>query len=82
MLAGQNWVKRALDSLPPREREVVGCIEALGLDVAGTSQALGISAAAVRVAHHRGLKRLRKNLPAGQDQPPLSAATSRSRSAG
>ena len=39
--------------LGPGDRLVVG------LDVASTATALGMSATAVRVAHHRGLKKLR-----------------------
>ena len=58
--AAQDWVVRALATLPDRERDVVGCIDVVGLDVESTSRALGISAVAVRVAHHRGLRRLRK----------------------
>lgn len=66
--AGQDWVTRALATLPERERDVVGCREVVGLDVATTAAALGISAAAVRVAHHRGLRRLRASAQiAGQD---------------
>lgn len=56
--AVKDWVLRALAALPPRERDVVGCREVVGLDVEGTAAALGISSVAVRVAHHRGLKRL------------------------
>jgi RNA polymerase sigma-70 factor, ECF subfamily len=48
--------------LPKREAQVVACIDVVGLDVASTSIALGMSSSAVRVAHHRGLGRLRKFL--------------------
>ena len=48
-----------LSSLPPREREVLACLEVVGLDVTATATALGLSATAVRVARHRGLRRLR-----------------------
>lgn len=58
--AAQDWVVRALATLPRREREVVGCREVVGLDIETTASALGISAVAVRVAHHRGLRRLRE----------------------
>lgn len=58
--AAEDWIVRALSVLPERERDVVGCREVVGLDVASTATALGISAVAVRVAHHRGLKRLRE----------------------
>lgn len=62
---GADWMRRLLAHLPPREAEVVACIDVVGLDVAATSQALGISAGAVRVSHARGLGRLRKFLDAG-----------------
>ena len=54
------WVREALASLPAREREVLTCTEVVGLDVASTAAALGISAVAVRVSRHRGLSRLRR----------------------
>ena len=62
---GADWTRRLLAHLPPREAEVVACIDVVGLDVAATSRALGISAGAVRVSHTRGLRRLRKFLDAG-----------------
>jgi RNA polymerase sigma-70 factor (ECF subfamily) len=61
--AGAEWVREALQALPGRERDVVTCLEVLGLDVTATAEALGISAVAVRVARHRGLKKLRGTLP-------------------
>lgn len=61
--AGIEWVREALAALPARERDVVTCLEVLELDVAATAEALGISAVAVRVARHRGLKKLRVTLP-------------------
>lgn len=63
-----DWTRRLLARLPPREAEVLACIDVVGLDVAAASQALGLSAGAVRVSRHRGLKRLRKLMNA---QPPL-----------
>ncbi|MEP9364182.1 RNA polymerase sigma factor [Nocardioides sp. CN2-186] len=60
---GRDWILRALASLPPRERDVVGCLDVVGLDVEATARALGMSAVAVRVAHHRGLRRLRRGEP-------------------
>ncbi len=38
---------------------MLACLEVVGLDIATTATALGISATAVRVARHRGLRRLR-----------------------
>jgi RNA polymerase sigma-70 factor (ECF subfamily) len=72
-LAGKDWVRRALQGLPVREREVVACTEVIGLDVASTSAALGISAVAVRVARHRGLSRLRKAPYDGEGRATASA---------
>jgi len=54
-----DWVRSALAGLPDRERDVVTCLDVIGLDTATTATALGISQVAVRVARHRGLKRLR-----------------------
>ena len=81
VVAGQHWVKQALSALPPRERDVVGCIDGLGLDTAATAEALGISEVAVRVARHRGLRRLRKLLP-DVDQPASSRSRSRTAAGG
>lgn len=73
--AGAEWVREALQGLPGRERDVVTCLEVLGLDIAATAEALGISAVAVRVARHRGLKKLRGALP-----PPSQTRAERNRS--
>ena len=56
---GDDWARRLLAGLPERERDVVTCREVLDMDVPTTAAALGISVVAVRVAHHRALKRLR-----------------------
>lgn len=63
---GDDWVRCMLARLPPREGEVLACMEVVGLDSATTASVLGISATAVRVARHRGLSRLRKVLAADQ----------------
>lgn len=60
VLDGQDWVRHALAALPPRERDVVGLVDGLGLDTHAAATALGISPVAVRVARHRGLRRLRR----------------------
>jgi RNA polymerase sigma-70 factor (ECF subfamily) len=54
-----EWIIWLLSHLPERERQVVACIDVVGLDVPSTCAALDMSATAVRVAHHRGLRRLR-----------------------
>ncbi|MBZ5740092.1 RNA polymerase sigma factor [Nocardioides mangrovi] len=64
---GLDWVRGILELLPPRERQVVGCIDVVGLDVAATARALGLTQVAVRVVRHRGLKRLRELMPAGDE---------------
>ena len=56
---GNDLTRRLLAHLSPREAEVISCIDVVGLDAAATAQALGMSPTAVRVARHRGLKRLR-----------------------
>jgi len=59
-ITGEDWVRHALAQLPGREGEVLSAMEVAGLDAAATAAMLGISTAAVRVARHRGLARLRK----------------------
>ena len=75
-IAGDDLARSLVRTLPEREAQVVACIDVVGLDVATTSRALGISTTAVRVAHHRGLRRLRQRLAAGPsagDVTPRSA---------
>jgi RNA polymerase sigma-70 factor (ECF subfamily) len=55
----ESWVTWLLSHLPDRERQVVACLDVVGLDMASTCAALGMSGSAARVAHHRALKRLR-----------------------
>lgn len=62
LVDGADWIRRLISTLPEREAEVVLCLDVIGLDGAATSRALGISSAAVRVSHHRGLRRLRQRL--------------------
>lgn len=59
--SGDDWARRLLATLPERERDVVVCREVLDMDVPTTAAALDMSAVAVRVAHHRALKRLRQD---------------------
>ena len=56
---GQDTTRCLFAHLSRREAEVIACIDVVGLDATATSQALGMSVTAVRVARHRGLKRLR-----------------------
>ncbi|WP_028659630.1 RNA polymerase sigma factor [Nocardioides insulae] len=63
VVSGQDWVRATLASLPSRERDVISCLEVVGLDVAATAAALGTSTVSVRVTRHRALKRLRATTP-------------------
>jgi RNA polymerase sigma-70 factor (ECF subfamily) len=58
-IPGQDWVRDVLAGLSPRERDVVACVDVVGLSAADTARALGMSQVAVRVARHRALRRLR-----------------------
>lgn len=55
------WVRDLLATLSPRERDVVACVDVVGLPVADAARALGMTPVAVRVARHRALHRLRKD---------------------
>ncbi|MGN6160441.1 MAG: sigma factor-like helix-turn-helix DNA-binding protein, partial [Marmoricola sp.] len=54
-----SWLRDILSTLPPRQRDVIACMDVVGLGVDATARALGMSASAVRVNRHRGLTRLR-----------------------
>lgn len=71
-LVARDVVARLLAALSPRERDVVACLEVVGLDVEATARALGMSPVAVRVAHHRGLRRLRRLTPVPTINEPAS----------
>ena len=58
-VADMDWIRHTLAKLSPKERDVVACIEVVGLSVAETGQALDMKPVSVRVAHHRALRRLR-----------------------
>lgn len=68
----QFWVRELLATLPPRERDVLGLVDGLGMDTQSAAEALGISQVAVRVARHRGLRRLGR---AGDDRTADLSAT-------
>jgi RNA polymerase sigma-70 factor (ECF subfamily) len=63
-------VRRTLARLSPREADVVACRDVVGLDVAGTAEALGIRPTAVRIAHHRARQRLRGLLDEAEPDRP------------
>ncbi|WP_158630749.1 RNA polymerase sigma factor [Nocardioides daphniae] len=61
-IVANDWVRSVLATLPPRERSVIGLVDGLGIDTAMAAEILGISTVALRVARHRGLKRLKGSL--------------------
>ncbi|MGW5721055.1 sigma-70 family RNA polymerase sigma factor [Amycolatopsis sp. NPDC003865] len=61
--AGLDWSEGLLDTLPPRQREILVLRIILGLSAEETAAAVGLSSAgAVRVAQHRALTTLRRGL--------------------
>lgn len=54
--------RELVDSLPPRDREIVVMRLVWGMSAAETARALGTTAGAVRVAQHRALGRLRTRI--------------------
>jgi RNA polymerase sigma-70 factor (ECF subfamily) len=58
---GSEWVRDLLGGLTPRERDVVACIDVVGLGVSDAARALDMTPVAVRVARHRALRRLRRD---------------------
>jgi len=77
-VVSDDLARRLIATLPEREAQVVACIDVVGLDVASTGRALEMNAGAVRVAHHRGLRRLRRLLgePRRASSPRRAAGTS------
>jgi RNA polymerase sigma-70 factor (ECF subfamily) len=58
---------RLLDQLPDKQREILVLRVVVGLSAEETADAVGSTPGAVRVAQHRALARLRKNMPEGSD---------------
>jgi len=56
---------RLLDQLPDKQREILVLRVVVGLSAEDTAEAVGSTPGAVRVAQHRALARLRKNMPEG-----------------
>jgi RNA polymerase sigma-70 factor, ECF subfamily len=57
---------RLLDTLAPRQREILVLRLVVGLSAQETAVAIGLTATAVRVAQHRALAKLRANLAANE----------------
>ncbi|HEY3470660.1 MAG TPA: sigma-70 family RNA polymerase sigma factor [Amycolatopsis sp.] len=61
--AALDWSEGLLDTLPPRQREILVLRIILGMTAEETAEAVGLSSAgAVRVAQHRALTTLRRGL--------------------
>jgi RNA polymerase sigma-70 factor (ECF subfamily) len=58
-------LRALLDELPDKQREILVLRIVVGLTAEETAEIVGASAGAVRVAQHRALGRLRKNVPPG-----------------
>jgi RNA polymerase sigma-70 factor (ECF subfamily) len=56
-------MKRLLDRLPDKQREILVLRVVAGLSAEETADAVGSSPGAVRVAQHRALSRLRRSMP-------------------
>ncbi len=56
-------MKRLLDTLPDKQREILVLRVVVGLSAEETAEAVGSTAGAVRVAQHRALARLRRSMP-------------------
>ena len=67
-LAGEDAARRIVELLPPDQAEIVLLRVVGGLDVAAVAAITGKRAGAVRVAHHRALKRLAAALGEDPDE--------------
>jgi RNA polymerase sigma-70 factor (ECF subfamily) len=56
-------MSRLLEQLPEKQREIIVLRVVVGLSAEETAEAVGSTPGAVRVAQHRALARLRKNMP-------------------
>jgi RNA polymerase sigma-70 factor (ECF subfamily) len=66
--AALDWSSGLLDTLPPRQREILVLRIILGMTAEETAAAVGLgSAGAVRVAQHRALATLRRSLLAHKE---------------
>jgi RNA polymerase sigma-70 factor, ECF subfamily len=73
-LDDRAWVREAIAALPPRERDAVGLVDGVGLSLAAAAEALGVTGVALRVARHRGLRRLRRVLDVQRPESPAATA--------
>lgn len=68
-IAGERgtWARSLVETLPPRQREIVVMRLVRGMSATETADALGTTPGAVRIAQHRALARLRSRLPRTAD---------------
>ena len=65
LLSGRRGLRAAIEKLPPRQRQAVLLLKLRGLSLKEAASESGMSAAALKVASHRGLKALRATLGKG-----------------
>jgi RNA polymerase sigma-70 factor (ECF subfamily) len=65
LLSGRRGLREAIDKLPPGQRQAVLLLKLRGLSLREAASESGMSAAALKVASHRGLKALRATLGKG-----------------
>jgi RNA polymerase sigma-70 factor (ECF subfamily) len=65
LLSGRRGLRDAIDRLPPGQRRAVLLLKLRGLSLREAASESGMSAAALKVASHRGLKALRATFGRG-----------------
>ena len=65
LLSGRRGLREAIDKLPPGQRQAVLLLKLRGLSLREAASESGMSAAALKVASHRGLKALRATFGKG-----------------
>lgn len=69
-VVGTTWAVEMVGRLPPEQAEVILLRVLVGLSVADVAEITGRSPGAVRVAAHRGLRRLREMVGSRGGEPP------------
>ena len=72
-VAGQ--MDRLLDTLSPKQREIVVLRVVVGLSAKETAKALGLTSVVARIAQHQALTRSRKRLAGGRLSAPAGSST-------
>lgn len=66
-----DWIRRLMSHLSDRERDVVALVDVAGVDLTTAAHVLGLNRTAVRVAHHRAMRRLAELLATVDDPTDL-----------